>query len=515
MSTKDVGTAESRYRVLESEREPFLKRARECAKLTLPSLLPPEGHTSQSKIVTPFQGIGAEGANNLASKLLITLLPPNEPFFRLKIEGMLLEEQQDEEWKTDVEKALGKVERTVMADIECSSDRVAVFESLKHLIVAGNVLLYDGMDGIRVFHLDRFVCRRDPMGNPIELVVMENVAPDALPKDFYKKIKSKLKDREKQKGGSKHIELFTHVKREHDRWTIYQECMGRKIPGTFGTYPLDACPWIPLRLNRIEGEDYGRSYVEEHLGDLKSLEALMQAIVEGSAVAAKVLLLVNPNGTTRAKTIASAPNGAVREGVAEDVTVLQMNKFADFRVALQTVQMITERLSRAFLLMQGVQRDAERVTAEEVRITAQELETRLGGIYSILTQEFQLPYVNRKMNKLQKQGKLPPLPKDVVKPSIVTGLEALGRGHDRNKLVNFLGTLGKVLGPEVLQTYVHVDDAISRLATADGIDTDGLIKSKEQIAEAQQAAQMQSLIQQLGPEAMRMIGKEQGASPNG
>jgi hypothetical protein len=291
--------------------------------------------------------------------------------------------------------------------------------------------------------------------------------------------------------------------------------MGRKIPGTFGTYPLDACPWIPLRLNRIEGEDYGRSYVEEHLGDLKSLEALMQAIVEGSAVAAKVLLLVNPNGTTRAKTIASAPNGAVREGVAEDVTVLQMNKFADFRVALQTVQMITERLSRAFLLMQGVQRDAERVTAEEVRITAQELETRLGGIYSILTQEFQLPYVNRKMNKLQKQGKLPPLPKDVVKPSIVTGLEALGRGHDRNKLVNFLGTLGKVLGPEVLQTYVHVDDAISRLATADGIDTDGLIKSKEQIAEAQQAAQMQSLIQQLGPEAMRMIGKQQGASPNG
>lgn len=513
MANPTVGAAQARYEKLKSEREPFLRRGRDCAELSLPHLLPPEGHTATMKMKTPFQGIGAEGVNNLASKLLIALLPPNSPFFRLRVDDMMMEEQQDEEWKTEVEKALGKVERTVMSDIESSSDRVVLFEALKHLMVAGNVLLYDDMEGLRAFHLDRYVCRRDPMGNPLEMVVKEIVSPDALPKDFYKKIKSKLKN-SKGDDGYKDISLFTHIKRENDKWSIYQECMGRKIPGTYGTYPLDACPWLPLRLNRIEGEDYGRSYVEEILGDLKSLEALTQAIVEGSAAAAKILILVNPNGTTRAKTITNAPNGAVREGNADDVTMLQMDKAHDFRVALETSRMIQERLSRAFLLMQGVQRDAERVTAEEVRLTAHELESRLGGVYSILTQEFQLPYVHRKMAKLTKKGKLPHLPKELVKPSIVTGMEALGRGHDRQKLMGFLGTLGQTLGPEVIQQYVNLDDAIARLATADGIDTDGLIKTKEEIAQAAQQSQMQAMMSQFGPELLKQFGPSMAGGMN-
>lgn len=516
MSQAPLGPAEGRYRELETDRNPFLDRARECAKYTIPSLIPPDGHKGTSKLRTPYQGIGSRGVNNLGSKLLITLLPPNSPFFRYQIDETAYEEAEiDPDMQTQVEKTLAKMERIVMSDIETSADRVAVFEALKHLIVGGNVLLFDDENGLRVFHLDRFVCRRDPMGNPIEIVVHETVAPDALPEDFYKKIKRKLKNSTGKKGSEKNLSLYTHVQRRQDKWTVYQECAGARIPGSNGTYPLDACPWIPLRLNRIEGEDYGRSYVEEYLGDLKSLEALMQAIIEGSAAAAKLLILVDPNGTTRAKTIQNAPNGAVREGNADDISILQMDKFADFRVAYQTIEMLTERLSFAFLLNTSIQRNAERVTAEEVRYMAGELEDALGGIYSILTQEFQLPYVRRKMVKLQKRGDLPALPKDLVKPSIITGLEALGRGHDRNKLVNFIGTIGQALGPDVIQQYVHVDDAIARLALSDGIETEGLIKTKEEIAQAQQQMQMQAMMQQLGPDAIKAFGQmaSKGAVP--
>ena len=41
---------------------------------------------------------------------------------------------------------------------------------------------------------------------------------------------------------------------------------------------------------------------------------------------------------------------------------------------------------------------------------AQELEASIGGVYSILTQELQLPLVRRLMYILQKQGKLPQFP---------------------------------------------------------------------------------------------------------
>ena len=72
---------------------------------------------------------------------------------------------------------------------------------------------------------------------------------------------------------------------------------------------------------------------------------------------------------------------------------------------------------------------------------AEDLEQSLGGIYSILSNEFQLPFVMRKMFMMEKNKKLPALPKTGVRPSIVTGLEALGRGNDKNRLISFLRTL--------------------------------------------------------------------------
>ena len=73
----------ARYNKLEGKRERYLDRAREVSELTIPALLPPEGFTSSTDLYTPYQSVGARGVNNLASKLLMLLLPPNVPFFRL------------------------------------------------------------------------------------------------------------------------------------------------------------------------------------------------------------------------------------------------------------------------------------------------------------------------------------------------------------------------------------------------------------------------------------------------
>ena len=201
--------------------------------------------------------------------------------------------------------------------------------------------------------------------------------------------------------------------------------------------------------------------------------------------------MVRPNGTTKAKNIAQAPNGAIITGDVNDVGTLQVQKAMDFRVSMETMRIISDRLSFAFLLNSSVQRNAERVTAEEVRYMAQELETALGGVYSILSQEFQMPLVKLILNNLQSQGKMPKLPKDTVKPTIVTGMEALGRGQDLNKLAQFLQYL-QPLGIEVLQSEMNISDYIDRLGASLGIDTNGLIKSDEQKqAEAEQAQMMQ------------------------
>lgn len=488
-------TAAGRYEALSSRRDPFLRRARDAAKLTIPSLLPEAGHTGSSKLDTPYQGLGARGVNNLASKFLLALMPPNSPFFQLTIDDYTLEQLTKQEgMRAEVEEALGKIERAVMQEIEAQAVRVTVGEGLKQVIVAGNVLLYVAPGGgVKAFRLDRYVVRRDPMGDVLEIIVKESVAPEALPKEF----RERLKDKAKQ-GIDKTIDLYTRVYLENDEWQVYQEVKGEVVPGTTGTYPKDESPWIPLRFSKIDGEDYGRGYVEEYYGDLKSLEALTKAIVEGSAAAAKVLFLVNPNGVTEHRTLSESPNGAVRAGNAEDVSVLQLQKFNDFRVALDTIESLSQRLSFAFLLNTSVQRSGERVTAEEIRYMAGELEDALGGIYSILSQEFQLPLVRRLLLQLEKAGKIPSLPKGTVKPTITTGLEALGRGHDLNKLDLFINGILQALGPEVLSKYLNVSDYLTRRGTAIGIDMKGLVRSEEEVQAADQQQQQQAAMGAMG-----------------
>lgn len=501
------GTAQARYRQLEAGRQSFLDRARDCSELTIPSLIPPDAHSESSDLYTPYQGIGARGVNNLASKLSLALMPPNSPFFRFMVEPYPLKEMaQDPAARTNVEKQLGEYERAVMSEIEASGDRVAVHEAIKHLIVGGNVLLHIGSDKTRVIHLDSYVVSRAPNGDVLEIVIIEHVSPNALDKATAANIQGKLE------GDEKTVEVYTHITRKNEFFHIYQEVMGSVIAGSKGKFKINSVPFLPLRFSRIDGEDYGRGFVEELLGDLRSLEGLSQAIVEGAAAAAKVLFMVNPNGTTRLRTIAQADNTAIIEGNRQDVSVLQMDKFNDFRVAYQAMQGIEERLSQQFMLQSSVQRNGERVTAEEIRYLAGELEDTLSGIYSILSQEFQLPYVNRKMDVLTKDKKLPKLPENIVKPTIVTGMEALGRGHDLRKLDMFVQGMAQALGAEVLQRYVNLQDYIKRRATALGIDTEGLIKTEEQIAQEMQQAQMQQMAMQASPAAIQEGVKQLGNS---
>jgi hypothetical protein len=499
---QDVGTVAKRYSQLESERDTFLERGREAAKLTIPTLLPDEGHSGSTIYATPYQGIGARGVNNLASKLLLALLPPNSPFFRLTIDDFDLQAIAGDN-RGQVEEGLARIERAAMQEIESKAIRVPVFEALKLLIVTGNALVYMPKEGgMKVFRPDRYCIKRDAMGNLLEIITKESVSALMLPDE----VKAMIPPSETP---VKNYDLYTHVKASSKGFDVHQEVAGIEVPKSRGTFKKDNSPFIPLRFIRIDGEDYGRGFIEEYIGDLRSLEALTQAIVQGSAASAKVLFLVRPNGSTKSRDLAKAPNGAFLNGDANDVSTLQVQKAGDFRVSLETMRMINDRLSAAFLLNSSVQRAAERVTAEEIRFMAQELETALGGVYSILSQEFQLPLINLLLETLTKQGKMPRMPKDSVKPTVVTGIEALGRGQDLNKLATFLQYL-QPLGPEVIANEMNLGDYIDRLAASLGIDTSGLIKSPEQKAQEQMMMQQMQQQQMLEQGAM---GMAQRAAP--
>ena len=69
-------------------------------------------------------------------------------------------------------------------------------------------------------------------------------------------------------------------------------------------------------------------------------------------------------------------------------------------------------------------------------------------------------------------------------------------------MIQFVTTIAQTMGPEALQRYINPDEAIKRLAAAQGIDILNLVKGMEQVQnEKQQAMQEQmqaSLVQQAG-----------------
>ncbi|NPU64607.1 phage tail protein [Bradyrhizobium sp. 83012] len=500
------GTAHSRYEALAPHRLVFLNRARDCATLTVPYLMPPEGMTSATTLPTPYQSLGARGIRTLSAKLLLSLFPPNTTFFKYDIDDFLLQKMTGQDgMRGEVEKALSARERATLSEMEGAQLRVAASVALQHLLVAGNFLLHTPPQGrVRGFRLDQYVVKRDASGNVLEIVVKECVSPTVLPQPVAEAAEKAMKD----KGGSedKSAELYTHIIRQADDWRVYQEAGGLVIDGTQGTYPLDRCPWLVLRLASQPGEDYGRAYCEEFLGDLDSLEGLSETLVEGSAAAARIVFLVKPNGVTQVKVVSKAKNGDVAVGNAEDVTVIQAQKQADLAVAQKQAQEISQRLAYSFLLNTAIQRSAERVTAEEIKYMAQELDDALGGMYALLSAEFQLPIVTLFEARMEKSHQVPALPKGIVKPTITTGMAAIGRGIDLKNLRAFTADIVQTLGPEVAFRYLQPTEYIKRAAASYGIDTGGLVKSDQVIAQEEQMAQLQQLVQTLGPNALNQMG---------
>ena len=502
-------SAASRYARLASDRTIFLDTARECARLSLPYLLTPTGVINGQKLPTPWQSIGAKGANVMASKLMLSLFPVTATFFKLQInDGKLASDPNlDARIKSEIDLSLSKMERVIMQHIAESQDRIILHQAMKHLIVTGNVLVYMGSSGVKLYPLDRYVVVRDGEGQPTEIVTVESINRQFLPEKFQKPKSSinRVDDNTATPAidvtvGEDEAAVYTWAKLMDGQWRWRQEVDGEIIEDSYGKSPKNTTPWLPLRFNIVDGEDYGRGRIEEYLGDLKSLEGLMQAMVEGSAAAAKVVFLVSPSATVKPSTLAKAGNGAIIQGRPEDVSVVQVAKQADFATAYQMITQLTQRLSEAFLIL--TVRQSERTTAEEVRATQQELNEQLGGIYGNLTTELLRPYLQRKLFTLQRSGTLPKLPKGVVFPTVIAGIEGIGRGQDRESLMMFLQTVSQSLGPEAMMKFVNPEEAIKRLAAAQGIDPLQLIKTAEdrQQEEQQMRSQMaqQSLMNQAG-----------------
>jgi hypothetical protein len=499
------GTAEERYEQLVQYRQAYHQAAYNSAALTIPALVPT---TSDSKnkndrtrqaLPVPAQSLGARGVNNLSAKMLLALFPPNTPLFRYVVSADLQLESSAEEL-TYVNEMLAERESVVTSDIEQKKYRPKLIEAFKQLIVSGNVLLLLSEGQIRVFRMDRYVVKRDPMGRVDTVVVRESFSRENLPERIQKIVDEKLED-SNEYDKDQDVDVYTCVKRVGGQFKEYQEVLGEQIEGTEGSFPVDSPRWLPLTFVRVDGEDYGRGYVEEYIGDLTTYDGLSRAIREDAAIAAQTIFMVDPNSPPGLeKALTNAPNGGFVRGDAGMIIASRVDKNADMNVAASTAEQIKADLSYAFLLNSAVQRTGDRVTAEEIREVARELEDTQGGIFSVLSEELILPLVQAHERQLESKKQIAPLPNNMVSPAITTGFDAIGRNHDLVRLTGVLNDIGMLaqLNPKAVE-YLNVPGMVAEIFLGHSVSAEGKMLKPEEVeanVQAQQQAAMQAQTQE-------------------
>ena len=203
-------------------------------------------------------------------------------------------------------------------------------------------------------------------------------------------------------------------------------------------------------------------------------------------------------GRTRIRDVIKAQNGAILQGRAEDVTSYQHGKSYDYNVALQTLDGLKRQVSQAFLLTEGLRRDAERVTQEEIRMLSREVETALASVYAVISNKLIKRMVLWAMADLG-------IKLNAISLDIVTGLDALGRAVEAQKLDEYL-TRATQLG---FISRVKQDTLAVRYASFYNIDTEGLLMTEVEFAEKQQKEQ-EALATQQGQEALAQSAGQAG-----
>lgn len=489
------GTAKEQFTTLDGNRGGVLTRARDCALLTIPSVLPADGHEEEADMVTPYQGEGAKLVNSLAAKLLLTLLPPNTPFFRLIADAATRElagTNDDSDKLSEINAMIVEAENEAVRQVERESLRVPAFEMFKAVIVTGNSLGYKMEKGLKVFRLDQYVVRRDFMGNPLEFITKENVSVESLSEEIQKNLviqEDTLK-----------VTIYTRAIFSAGMWVEYQEVEDVPVQKSEKEFKPEDSPYIPLRWTSINGENYGRGLVEQYLGDYRTLEALYQILIETAAVQARTLFGKKPGSALDMDDVNNAANGeTVLADFDEDITVLRVDKGNDLQVPMLLLNDIKTRLEQAFLSANSVARDSERTTATEIRFMAADLEESLGGVYSILSLEFQKPLAHNILETID-------VDLSGMEVVIVTGVEALGRNNDLEKLRQFNSLLQELNLPELVGQVLNIANYIEDMANFLGLNGKRYILQPKEVQEktendAENSAVEQGLVNEVTKES--------------
>lgn len=501
---------EQRFQVLDGQRSQKLAISRESAFYTLPPLLPPEGHTQNQELHTPYNSIGAQGTTSLASQLSFAMIPPNNiPFFQFQPE--FTQEDIDAGVEAIVKPLIARAEKKVMNRLLSSNVREGLLDTMLQLIVVGDALLIFEDDFLfRTIRFDNWVIERYATGRWDNLIYREPINPSSIPPEWEDIIPE-----QEQPVGAPIEFAYTQVKKiqkkitDSPKYKVTTEFRGAVVS------QVDihkGSKYIVLQWKSLPGENYGSSFVQESIGDFRTAEGLSQSLVEGAAANSEFRWMVNPGGVTKIADIEDSINGAFIPGRAEDIVPLQLNNVIQLQTTLEALDRVKKDLARKFLLRSELQPQGERVTATQIRDLAQSLDSTGGGIFTTINRGFALPILDRTVALMNDKGIKDLLKRDDVTLHIKTGLETLNREIEHEKTLQMSQLLLNL--PPTWMARLKEDPILRDMVAAFGKDPSIYVMDDAEFQKKVEDAQTNAIQQQADEQTIKSAGSiaEQGES---
>lgn len=473
-SELDEYKLQNQYSKLDNEREAINSRNEQYAGWTLPSLFPTTEEDETAEVQYDYQSLGAQLVNSLANKIVKTLFHPARPFFKID-----LSDKQRKELVTvkggeaQLDKELASVERKGLKAFNKTNSLTEYVKAAKLAVVTGEALIQSDANNNKVIHSQRnYVVERDRVGGLIRCIIREKKRLSSLPKRIQRVARRELTNATPDTL----VDLYTGILRVGVDYYVWQEVDDFAI-GHYkaGKYTRDTLPFKFMIWDWMKGRTYGIGLVEHNAGDFNALSRLANAIDDYTIIATDLKILVNPTGSTDIAGINKAASGAAVAGLEEDIHIL---KYEVAQVA-EFLQWRYEKLERTlgaqFLMTSATTRDAERVTAEEIRRNAMELENMHGGIYSRWALQVQHPEARAILQNLESS-----LSK--IDVTILTGLDSLSRATELDNMRAFLTDMAQMAEiPQAVLIRMKIEDIMAIIGAGHGVDYDKFMRSEKEV----------------------------------
>lgn len=477
---------------MDNEKGDLIDRSEQFARWTVAAVMPPDGHEDVEQVHGNVH-TGARLVNHLSNRIVDVLFPISRPFFTVAITPeakLALEQEIGEEnsgkMQDQLLSATSKIEDVAMRQLKLTAYRPIAILAAKHLIVTGNALLRRLPSGDRVLYpVNRYGVRRDILGNEIEVVLSDK----KMFSTFDDKTQELILGAHPQTKPETIIELFTHYKLEGKRWTINQEAeginLGNEHHQSEADYDLLILDWT-----LHPGEHYGRGLVEDNATTFHNIDVTNEAIIDLMAIVADIKFFVRPGSPLSMDlgALNAAPRGTYWPGNADDISVPEMRARNDLSTMIDIVGKWEGELSRIFLMSDV--RDAERVTAQEIRMVANELESSFGGLYSQLAVQWQQKEADYAIAQVDFKKEVGDLG-DAFEVLVTTGLESLSREGQIDNLRLAIGDLQMMdIVPEDIRGSINPLRFAKFVFTNRSVDLSAFLNTQEEM-QANQEAQMQ------------------------